>query len=88
MGLELGAAVAGFTFLGIWIDRRYDTEPWGVLVCAAIGVVGGLYNFVRAARIAAGSSAASATSRNRSESVPGSTSGSKSASAGEEPDPR
>ncbi len=53
MGFELAAAVAGFTFLGIWIDRRYDSEPWGLLICAAIGVVGGLYNFVRAARIAA-----------------------------------
>lgn len=52
MGLELAAAVAGFTFLGVWIDRRYDSEPWGVLICAAIGVVGGLFNFVRAAMAA------------------------------------
>ena len=53
MGFELAAAVAGFSFLGIWIDRHYETDPWGLLICAAIGVVGGLYNFVRAARIAA-----------------------------------
>lgn len=53
MGFELAAAVAGFTFLGLWIDRKYDSSPWGLLVCAAIGVVGGLYNFVRAARLAA-----------------------------------
>lgn len=59
MGFELAGAVAGFSFLGIWIDRHYDSEPWGLLVCAAIGVVGGLYNFVRAARRAAGAIAAS-----------------------------
>lgn len=53
MGFELGAAVAGFTFLGLWIDRHYGSEPWGLLICAAIGVVGGLYNFVRTARLAA-----------------------------------
>lgn len=61
MGFELAAAVAGFTFLGIWIDRRYETEPWGLLICAAIGVVGGLYNFVRAARIAARAAADDST---------------------------
>ena len=60
MGFELAAAVAGFTFLGIWIDRRYETEPWGLVICAAIGVVGGLYNFVRAARIAARAAAEAA----------------------------
>lgn len=53
MGFELAGAVAGFTFLGMWIDRHYGTEPRGLLICAAIGVVGGLYNFVRTARIAA-----------------------------------
>ncbi len=53
MGFELAGAVAGFTFLGLWIDRRYGTEPRALLICAAIGVVGGLYNFVRAARLAA-----------------------------------
>jgi len=53
MGFELAGAVAGFTFLGLWIDRHYGTEPRALLICAAIGVVGGLYNFVRAARIAA-----------------------------------
>lgn len=59
MGLELAAAVTGFALLGIWIDRRYDSEPWGLLVCAAIGVIGGLYNFVRAALAAAAASSES-----------------------------
>ena len=53
MGVELAAAVGGFTILGLWLDSRYGTEPRALLICASIGVVGGLYNFVRAARIAA-----------------------------------
>jgi F0F1-type ATP synthase assembly protein I len=53
MGFELAGAVAGFSFLGLWLDRHYGTEPRALLICAAIGVVGGLYNFIRAARIAA-----------------------------------
>lgn len=53
MGFELAGAVVGFTFLGLWLDRHYGSEPKALLICGAIGVVGGLYNFVRAARIAA-----------------------------------
>lgn len=56
MGFELAGAVTGFAFLGLWIDRHFDSEPWGLLICAAIGVVGGLYNFVRAAKLAADAS--------------------------------
>ncbi len=50
LGMELAAAVVGFSLLGYWIDRRFETEPWGILICAFIGIVGGLYNFVLAAR--------------------------------------
>ena len=46
-GIELAGAVAGFSLLGFWIDRRYDTSPWGLLICALCGAVGGFYNFIR-----------------------------------------
>jgi F0F1-type ATP synthase assembly protein I len=49
LGFELLAAVAGFSFVGYWIDRHYETEPWGLVICALLGIVGGLYNFIRAA---------------------------------------
>jgi F0F1-type ATP synthase assembly protein I len=48
-GVELAAAVGGGCLLGYWIDLRFATRPWGLLICAAIGVVGGLYNLVRQA---------------------------------------
>jgi F0F1-type ATP synthase assembly protein I len=46
-GVELAATLAGACLLGYWIDRRFGTDPWGLLTCAAIGIVGGLYNLVR-----------------------------------------
>jgi F0F1-type ATP synthase assembly protein I len=49
MGVELAAAVIGLTLLGLWIDSRFKTGPTGVLVGAGLGIVGGFYNFLRAA---------------------------------------
>ena len=49
MGLEFGAAVAGFTIVGYWIDEHYGCSPKGVLIGAGLGIFGGGYNFVREA---------------------------------------
>lgn len=49
VGLEFAAAVAGLTLLGAWIDRHYGSTPWGVLIGAGIGVIGGTYNLIRQA---------------------------------------
>jgi F0F1-type ATP synthase assembly protein I len=37
VGLQFAASVVFFFFLGRWIDGRFGTSPWGVLV----GVFGG-----------------------------------------------
>lgn len=47
VGLELAGAVAGFALLGYWIDRRFATEPWGVVGGVILGLAGGLYNLVK-----------------------------------------
>ena len=47
LGIELVAAVAGLTALGFWIDRHFDSGPWGLLTGFALGLVGGLYNLIR-----------------------------------------
>jgi len=47
VGLELAGATAGLAFVGYWIDRRFGTQPWGILGGVIIGLVGGLYNLVR-----------------------------------------
>lgn len=49
IGLELAAAVAVLALLGWWVDRHFGTAPWGVLTGALIGMIGGMYNMVRAA---------------------------------------
>ncbi len=45
--MELLGAVVGFVLLGLWIDRHWATTPWGVVSCLALGLIGGLYNFIR-----------------------------------------
>ena len=47
LGIELAAALIGFTLLGLWIDHSFDTGPWGTLVSVVFGLIGGLYNFIR-----------------------------------------
>lgn len=51
MGTEFAGAVCGLTLLGYWVDRRYGSGIKATLICAAIGVVGGLYNFIRQALV-------------------------------------
>jgi F0F1-type ATP synthase assembly protein I len=46
-GLELAATLLGACLLGYWIDLRFGTDPWGFLICAGIGIVGGIYNLIR-----------------------------------------
>ena len=53
-GFEIAAAVGGFAALGWWIDRQRDSSPWGLLIGALLGLVGGLYNLIRASLRAAG----------------------------------
>jgi F0F1-type ATP synthase assembly protein I len=47
VGLELAAAVGGFTLAGYWIDRYYGSQPWGTVIGVILGMIGGLYNLVR-----------------------------------------
>lgn len=49
LGLELAAGVAGLALLGHWIDRHFGSAPWGLLAGAVIGLLGGMYNLIRAA---------------------------------------
>lgn len=63
LGFELLVVVFGAVLLGTWIDRSYDTGPWGVLICAIVGILGGLYNLIRSALKALDSSASSAPAR-------------------------
>lgn len=52
VGIEFAAAVAGFSLVGIWVDRHYGSGPWGLLVGLALGLIGGTYNLVRESLLA------------------------------------
>ena len=49
IGFEFAAAVIGFVLVGYWIDRKYGCGPKGVLIGAALGILGGGYNLLRTA---------------------------------------
>ncbi len=58
IGIELAAAVAGFVLVGVWVDRHYGTAPWGVVIGAILGLLGGMYNLIRKSLAAIRSQAA------------------------------
>ena len=43
-GLEMGLTVAGLTLGGWWLDGRWGTRPWLMLVGLAVALVGSTYN--------------------------------------------
>ena len=49
----MAAAVGALCLAGYWVDRKFETSPWGMLIGAMTGIVGGLYNMIRPALRAA-----------------------------------
>lgn len=49
LGLQLAITVAALAFLGIWLDKKFDSSPWLTIVSSFLGVFAGLYNFIKAA---------------------------------------
>ncbi len=49
MGTEFAGALCGLTLFGYWIDHRYGSGLKATLICGSIGMIGGLYNFIRQA---------------------------------------
>jgi F0F1-type ATP synthase assembly protein I len=46
-GIELAGATAGLALFGYWIDGKFGTAPWGIVVGVVVGIVGGMYNLVK-----------------------------------------
>lgn len=51
IGFDFAGAVAGLTLVGWAVDRFQGTAPWGLLTGAILGIVGGLYNALKAAGV-------------------------------------
>lgn len=48
LGLQLAVTVAALTFLGIWLDGKFDSSPWFTIILSFFGVFAGMYNFIKA----------------------------------------
>lgn len=47
LGTELAASVVGMLLIGYFLDRHFNTSPWLLLIGAAVGLIGGFYNFIK-----------------------------------------
>lgn len=47
MGVDLAAAVGGFTLVGYLVDRHWEVYPRFTVVGAILGLIGGMYNLIR-----------------------------------------
>lgn len=57
LGFEFAAAVAGFSLFGYWLGRYFEQAALGIVIGAALGVIGGMYNLIRASMAASGGAA-------------------------------
>ena len=48
-GMQMALGIVVFVFLGKWLDEKFDTAPWLMLVGGFIGAGGGLYKFIKTA---------------------------------------
>jgi F0F1-type ATP synthase assembly protein I len=46
-GLTLAVSVGLFAYGGLWLDARYGTKPWLLLLCVGGGIVGGILHLIR-----------------------------------------
>lgn len=47
LGLQLAVTVAVLAFLGIWLDKKFDTTPWLTIIFSFLGVITGMYTFLK-----------------------------------------
>jgi len=48
IGFELAGAVAGFVLFGYWVGKYYGHAEMGIVIGAVLGLIGGMYNLIRA----------------------------------------
>jgi ATP synthase protein I len=49
LGIELAATVTIMFFIGVWLDKKFKTEPILTVIFSLLGVASGLYNFIKTA---------------------------------------
>jgi ATP synthase protein I len=49
LGLQLAVTVGLMVYIGIWLDKRFDSSPYLTVIFSFIGIFAALYNFIRTA---------------------------------------
>lgn len=49
LGSQLAATVVVMVLLGVWLDKKFSTEPILTIIFSFIGIAGGMYNFIKTA---------------------------------------
>ena len=47
LGLQLAVTVGVMVFVGIWLDDKFNTNPWLTIVCSFLGIFAALYSFIK-----------------------------------------
>jgi F0F1-type ATP synthase assembly protein I len=47
LGMQLVLTIVIFTYIGWWIDGKYDTSPWWLIILTFFGAVAGMVTFLR-----------------------------------------
>ncbi len=46
-GLEFGGIVVACILLGLWLDSKFGTKPWLMLLLTVFGMAGGMVRLIR-----------------------------------------
>lgn len=46
-GMTLAVSVGLFAYAGLWLDDRFGTRPWLLILCVGCGIVGGILHLIR-----------------------------------------
>jgi F0F1-type ATP synthase assembly protein I len=49
LGLQTAVGVVLGAVVGIWIDKKYKSDPWGILIGSGLGFLSGLYLLIKEA---------------------------------------
>jgi F0F1-type ATP synthase assembly protein I len=49
LGIQLAAAMVAFGALGWWLDSKFATTPWLLIVGIVLGATGGMIHLIRTA---------------------------------------
>ena len=48
LGIQMGLVIGGFTWLGVYLDKKYQTETsWWTIGLSLFGVIAGLYLMIK-----------------------------------------